>query len=171
MIDDKILINILNSREERSRKQINILKDFPYSLISFTLNTPGAIKDNYLYQRIHKEGLNVIIDTLNQYKDKIKNIEELHKSTGYEGYISVDIEPLDLKTMMVSIENAHELGRLFDIDVFDKGHNQIGRSDLGLESRKCLICEKDARLCMREKNHSYEDLILKIEELSRVYFR
>ena len=171
MIDDEILINILNSREDRSEKQVNILKDFPYSLISFTLNTPGAIKDNLTYKRIHKEGVNAILNLLEQYKAKVKNIEELYKSTGPEGYISVDMDPLELKRMMVSIENTHELGRLYDIDIFDKNHNQISRSDLGLESRKCLICDKDARLCMREKNHSYEDLILKIEELSRVYFR
>ena len=167
MVDENLVFEILKSREDRANKQEEILKDYPYSLISFTLNTPGLIKDNESYRRIHTIGKNEILKAIKDKDYRLKNIEEINKATGSESYISVDIDSKELKRITVDIENHHPLGRIFDIDVFDCNHNQISRSDLGLESRKCLICHKDARLCMREKNHSYEDLILKIEELNR----
>lgn len=171
MINEKFFQEILKSREDRADKQVYILNQYPYSLISFTLNTPGKIKDNELYRIIHKDGLKKILEVLHECNLDIKYSEEMNKSTGSEAFFSVDIDPTELKKLMVEIENGHSLGRIFDIDVFDKDHNQKGRSDLGLKPRKCLICNKDARVCMREKNHTYDDLISKIEELSTGYLR
>ena len=37
--------------------------------------------------------------------------------------------------MMVKLEDMHELGRIFDVEVFDKNHNQINRSMLNLETK------------------------------------
>lgn len=166
MINEKILLEILKSREDRANRQEELLKKYPYSLISFTLNTPGEIKDSILYRRIHKKGIEAIYNIVK--KNDYENIysEEILKSTGPEYYLIIDIDAYTLKKLMVSIEDSHELGRIFDIDVFDKDHNQIGRAELGLELRKCLICNEDARKCMRNKAHSYEELIRKIEEMS-----
>jgi len=171
MIDEKQLLEILKSREDRAKKQMDILSIYPYSLISFTLNIPGIIKDSNQYRKIHKAGMEEIIDYLERIQSELKYIEEINKITGSEGYLSVNMDSSILKELMVEIENTHPLGRIFDIDVFDKYHNQMSRSDLGLESRKCLICNKDARVCMREKNHSYEELISRIEKINREYLR
>lgn len=171
MIDENSFNKILESREDRAQKQIDILDKYSFSLISFTLNIPGIIKDNDIYRRIHKQGMEEILNILEVEKVDVKHLEEINKTTGSEGYISVDMNFIKLKKSMVDIENNHKLGRIFDIDVFDKDHNQMSRSDLGLESRRCLICEMDARVCMRNKSHSYNDLILKVEEISREYFR
>jgi holo-ACP synthase len=170
MIDKKQFLEILKSREDRQQKQIEILNKYPHSLISFTLNTPGIIKDNELYRKIHKSGFDKIKETIKNQNINIIYEEYINKSTGSEGYISVDMDSKELKSLMVSIETTHPLGRIFDIDVFDKEHNQMSRSDLGLESRKCLLCSKDARICMREKSHTYEELISRIEELAKEYF-
>ncbi len=171
MIDEKMFINILNSREERGEKQREVLKEYPFTLISFTLNTPGIIKDNELYRRIHSDGLGKIIQLLNIEGVKIKYNEVIAKNTGSEAFLSVDLDAKELKKLMISIETSHPLGRIFDIDIFDLNHNQISRSDIGINPRKCLMCEKDAKVCMREKNHTYEDLIKRIEEISSDYFK
>lgn len=171
MIDEKQFLEILKSREDRAKKQMDILSLYPYSLISFTLNIPGIIKDSPQYSKIHKNGMEEIINYLETRHCELKYIEEINKTTGSEGYLSVNIDSTRLKKLMVEIENTHPLGRIFDIDVFDKDHNQMSRSDLGLESRRCLICNKDARVCMREKNHSYEELISRIEKINREYLR
>lgn len=170
MDNNKLFLDILNSREERANKQIEILKEHQYPLISFTLNIPGINKCSDNYKRIHKEGVKRIINLLEDEQIEIKHKESYDKSTGPEGYISADIDPKELKRLMISLENAHPLGRIFDIDIFDKDHNQIGRSDIDEESRKCLICKKDAKICIREKNHSYEELIERIDEMSKEYF-
>lgn len=171
MIDKEVFLNILQSREDRAHKQAEILKAHPYSLISFTLNTPGIIKDNDLYRKIHKNGFENIQKTIKDNNIEIKYEEYLNKSTGAEVYISVDMDAKDLKKLMVSIETTHPLGRIFDIDVFDEDHKQMSRSDLGLECRKCILCHKDARVCMREKSHTYEELIERIEDLGKGFFR
>lgn len=168
---ERLLLDILNSREERAYKQLNILKDYHNSLVSFTLNIPGAVKDSDIYRKIHKEGLKEILKRLYSANLEEKYLEEINKITGPEAYISVDIDSTQLKRWMVGIENHHPLGRIFDIDVFDPDHKQVSRSSLGLESRGCLICDKDARICMREESHSYEALVFEIEKLSQQYFR
>lgn len=170
MVDKEVFLNILQSREDRAQKQTEILTAYPYSLISFTLNTPGIIKDNELYRKVHKDGFEYIQKNIKDNNINIKYGEYINKSTGPEGYISADINAKSLKKFMVSLEATHPLGRIFDVDVFDKEHNQISRSDLGLEPRKCLLCHKDARICMREKSHQYEELISRIEELGKEYF-
>lgn len=171
MIDEKLFHEILRSREDRAQKQVDILDEHSFSLLSFTLNIPGIIKDNDTYRKIHNIGMKEILDILEVENKEVKYLEKINKSTGPEGYISVNMNSIKLKRLMVDIENSHKLGRIFDIDVFNKDHNQMSRSDLNLESRRCLICEEDARVCMRNKSHSYNDLILKVEEISREYFR
>lgn len=169
-VDNKLLKIILDSREARGEKQREILKNFPYTLISFTLNIPGAKKNSDLYSKIHGVGMEAILKSLYDSNKKIYYIKTYNYSTGPEGFISVDMDPLEAKKMMVKLEDMHELGRIFDVDVFDKNHNQINRSMLNLETRKCLICEKEARYCIRNRSHTYEALIERIEEIAHKYF-
>ena len=95
--------------------------------------------------------------------------------TGYEGYFIVDSRPVDAKRRAVTIEETHPLGRLFDLDViihasldlpyFEDGVRPIGRQELGLPQRKCLICGKPVRECMRTRSHTPEELITRIESI------
>lgn len=171
MVDKKILMDILNSREERATKQRELIKRHDNSLISFTLNIPGALKDSPLYRDLHNEGMNTILDTLKDKNIFVLYKEQVHKRTGSEGFIVADVNADDLKRLTVDIEEHHALGRIFDIDVFDSNHNQISRTDLNLNPRKCLICNKEVRICMREKNHSYEELIHRIEDMGNKLFQ
>ena len=45
----------------------------------------------------------------------------------------------------------------------------LGREDLGLEPRKCLLCGRQARECMRAKNHTTEELLAKIDQMVEDY--
>jgi len=169
--DFKILMEILDAREARANRQKELLKKYPYTLISFTLNTPGAIKNSNLYSKIHKVGMDYLLAELLEMNITIVHIETIDKSTGKEGFISLDIEALKAKKMVVNIEDTHYLGRLFDFDVFDSNYNQINRSCLKLKPRKCLICDEDALNCIRLKNHSYGELVSKVEEIGTSYFK
>lgn len=169
MIDENLLMEILNSREERARKQKELIDKYNNSLISFTLNIPGKEKNNVLYRRIHKIGMEIIKKELKEKNKEVIYKVEVNKTTGSEAYIIVDMEAMDLKQFTIEIEEVHPLGRIFDIDVFDREGNQITRSSLNASSRKCLLCNKEVRLCMREKNHTYEELILRIKELAEKY--
>ena len=41
----------------------------------------------------------------------------------------------------------------------------IGRGDLGLEPRRCLLCGNEVRHCMRAKTHTTEELLAKIDQM------
>lgn len=161
---------ILQSREDRAKKQEKLLETYPFTLISFTLNIPGIEKRNELYFKIHREGSKEIINNMENKGIEIKHREEFDKITGQESYIVVDYDPIMTKKMMIKIEDEHFLGRIFDIDVFDSNHYQISRSDLLYNKRQCLLCDKDAYTCMRERNHTYEELVSEIHRLGNIYF-
>lgn len=164
---DIYLEKMLNSREERYIKQEEIISKYPFSLISFTLNIPGTIKDSPLYRKVHNEGIKSIDSTLKEAGIDVKYEEMRYLETGPEGFISVDFDSLEIKRITVDIEESHPFGRLFDIDVFDNKHIQVSRLSIGMEPRKCLICNEYAIKCIRDKTHSYEELLEKIEETSK----
>lgn len=91
--------------------------------------------------------------------------KEIESPSGRESYILVDYDGKDIKSITIGIEDKNRLGRIFDIDVFNRENEQISRSDLKKPLRKCLLCDKKALTCMREKNHTYEELIEEIEKI------
>lgn len=165
MIDEKILIDILDSRERRAEKQKELIDKYKSTCISFTLNIPGKVKDNGVYRAIHKEGMEVIKKTLEEKGIKILYSEEEEHTTGREGYILVDENSGRVKELTMGIEESHPLGRIFDIDIFNRRKEQISRKDLEKTSRKCLLCDNDARVCMRMGSHTYESLIQNINDI------
>lgn len=155
-------MHILDSKEKRADKQRSLLEKYNNSLISFTLNIPGVEKDNPVYRAIHIKGLRGIEQTLKRNNISILYKEEKENITGREAYIVADIDSVNLKEMMTDMEEANSIGRIFDIDVFNSKNEQVSRKDINKALRKCLICDKDAIVCMREKNHTYESLIKRI---------
>ena len=47
----------------------------------------------------------------------------------------------------------------------------IGREELGLGPRKCLLCDRPARECMRARSHSTEELLEKYKEIVNLYLK
>ena len=47
----------------------------------------------------------------------------------------------------------------------------IGREDLGLEPRRCLLCGNEVRHCMRAKTHTNEELLAKIDQMVDDYLK
>lgn len=170
MSDEKIFYQILQSREDRALKQEQLVSIYNNPIISFTLNIPGPIKDSKKYRKIHDVGMDAIVNILKESDSHIKYMERIDLVTGPEGYFSVDINPLLLKKLTVKIETEHQLGRLFDIDVFDSNMGQISRSDLGLDPRTCLLCEKRAKVCNKARTHKLEELIQEIDNIYNLYF-
>lgn len=163
------MISILDSNEKRANKQRELIEKYKTSLISFTLNIPGRVKDNPTYREIHIEGVRVIQETLKENNISLFHKEERDNKTGREGYIAAEIDAISLKKIMTQLEETHPLGRIFDIDVFNSKNEQISRRHINKSLRKCLICEKDVLVCMREQNHTYEDLIKEINAIWENY--
>lgn len=169
-MNEKWIIRILKSKENRRIFQKKLIKRFNNTIISFTLNTPGEEKDNKDYRKIHRQAFDYIIDSLRKRDIDILYKERFELSTGPEGYIVVDEDGKRIKSLMIEIEEKHFLGRLFDIDIFNKNMKQISRKDLNLKERKCLLCNNEARVCMRNRTHNLKELIEETNKLIREYF-
>ena len=85
--------------------------------------------------------------------------------TGAEGYICLNgLEKAEAKYLAVIIESMSPKARLLDVDVRDKD-GAVSRGERGLDARKCLICDEDAKACARSQKHSIEELLAKVNEL------
>ena len=162
------LMEILDAKENRANKQKQLLQNGE-TLISFTLNIPGAIKTSDLFKKGFDEGKEKILQQLAWSNCKIISQEEISSVAGYELYILCDENSIKIKKLMIQIEES-DLGRIFDIDVLGKNCEPISRSDLNIPARKCYICGETAKICSRSQKHSYEELLLKLIDILENYF-
>lgn len=157
------LEQLLQSRDKRSAFQRELLKRLPgRTLVCFTVQLPGPEKRNTLSGAIAKAG-----------KEALEGLwgaalEEKDLETGYEAYWMVGEPASEVKNRCCTLEEAHPLGRLMDIDVIGPD-GPVSRTEVGREPRKCLLCDQPARVCMRARTHSSEELLRKIEQMVKAY--
>lgn len=160
------LEEVLDNRENR----INFIKDlqnnYPSkSIVCFKLNIPGEQKINDAISKIFEIGLGEIDDILNN--EIIYRVIKKDK-TGPECFLVTNNEYLEVKKNMVDLEENSYFGRLYDIDVIYHGEN-ITREMIGIEQRKCFLCDNDAKVCARSRKHSLDEMISWIENLIDSY--
>ncbi len=163
------LQEMLDARERRAATQRDILCRERKPLISFTLNLPGPYKDFPLARDAFLEGKHLISLTLKAGRHGVSHQFERGGKTGREVFFAVDAPADVLKRLVVPLEEHHELGRLFDIDVFDAEGVQMHRQALGYPGRKCLICDKSALICARGRSHSQEELLDRVIGILKNY--
>lgn len=71
----------------------------------------------------------------------------------------VNSEAVKIKAAMLHIEETHDFGRIFDLDVNDTSGESLDRKSMNLNPRKCYLCNEDAYVCARSKAHETEELI------------
>ncbi|MDO5028447.1 MAG: citrate lyase holo-[acyl-carrier protein] synthase [Bacillota bacterium] len=158
---EDFVLAILDAREKRYEKQRQLVEKFQKPIISFMINIPGREKYSEKLLAFHKQGIKKIEKLL---ADKIIYAEFNKELTGSYYLAAVDLQALDLKKLMIDLENS-PAGRLYDLDVFDKNMKQITRSLLGEKPRSCLLCKEPARICIRKQSHSFEDLAKEAHKL------
>lgn len=164
------LEQILTSRDLRVEEQYRLLEAYPEGvLIVLTVVMPGSVKQCENSQIIGQAGVEEI-DRVFGKNIIFRNVRDLF--TGYEAYFVVAGTDIDnVKTKTVEIEETHPLGRLMDIDVIGSDGCPVSRRKNGGGGRKCIICDDDARICMRLQRHSYKDILDKINRIVGEYVR
>lgn len=161
------LDQLLASRDDRWHRQRELLKAYPeFTLVCLTVVMPGKVKRNFHSLIVAQAAITALINT---YGTDIKRLIARDLSTGYEAYAMCDLPIDEAKRLAVKIEDSHELGRLFDIDVISKDGSPVSRQVLGLQARRCLLCEREARYCMRNHTHTQEQLQEKISKMVNDY--
>lgn len=158
---------LLASREKRWNLQRQFIQENPeLTLVCLTVIMPGNVKRNASSLIVANAALVALQEKFGQH---IYQQELLDLETGYEAYLLIELPLLECKRMACEIEDYHPLGRLFDIDVIDENVAPVSRSDIGKEGRKCLLCEHEARYCMRNHTHTREELQQKINQMIDAY--
>jgi len=170
------LPSMLAARETRVQIEKNLLSHLDDnnagSLLVMTMAVPGPIKANAHLNQAFDEVLAEVkkVFTLTNVLDEVKREED----TGWEYYALTSLTAASLKTLMVDIEETHPLGRLFDLDVVYLGKNGeiegTSRTELGLPTRRCFICDRPAKECGRSRRHSVEELQAEISKRINSYF-
>jgi len=123
---------------------------------------PGSVKRN-------EQSLTVAHAAVSEmrrvFDGETYSLEECDLETGYEAYLVTSLTETEAKTRCCDIEDKHPLGRLFDIDVIQHDGAPLPRAAVGRAPRKCLICDNEARYCMRNRTHTQEELHQHINRL------
>lgn len=158
------ILNILNARDERVKKQKQLIKKYERPLISYTLNIAGSIKRTPLFDIIFDQGLYLI---QSEIEDALLFKEVQREDTGSIAYLVVDCEIIELKKKMVEIEKHSPSARLYDIDVINLDFEPISRKDIGVDARRCIICKRPYLECRRNKSHSIEEVITTTQKIAK----
>ena len=165
------LREMLDARERRYLRQRELLSRFHSTLISFTMNIAGPVKNSGLIARGFETGKALILCQLRTAGIQVLHREECRAHTGCEAFIAVRAEPASVvKRLTIEVENLHPIGRLFDVDVLTDEGIQVSRGQLGFSERKCLICGGPARVCASRRIHSVEELQTETLRLLQTYF-
>ncbi|EOT38980.1 MULTISPECIES: citrate lyase holo-[acyl-carrier protein] synthase [Enterococcus] len=159
-----ILPEMLAAREQRVALQQALLAKCPQaSLLSATMNIPGPVKNTLALEKVFI----ALVETIRKELKDFFIIETNYfsRKTGLEFFLLAEISPELLKRKMIAIEEKHPQGRLVDLDVLwlkDQKIQSISRQDIGFPARRCLICNKDAKVCGRARTHTIEEMQTKI---------
>lgn len=146
------LAEVLAARDERVRLQKELIETYRCSVVSFTMNIAGPVKDTPAIRRAFRYGLTALLGSL---PHESVLFSRSHSSvTGSEAMLAVDLDANALKKICINIEESSRLGRLFDMDVIDSNGKKLDRE----RERACIVCGKAGRGCAAGRLHSVEEL-------------
>ncbi|MCR5246057.1 MAG: citrate lyase holo-[acyl-carrier protein] synthase [Bacteroidales bacterium] len=163
------LDDLLAGRDERVRHQQELQRRYPGStLVCLTVIMPGNVKRNSRSLIVAGAALSALVA---RFGSDILHIETRDLPTGFEAFLLTPLSREEAKRAVCRIENTHPLGRLFDLDVIGQDGAPIPREAVGESPRKCLLCDHDARWCMRNHTHTREEVQARIDQLIEDYVR
>lgn len=153
------LQSILRAREERWVFRQELVKKHRKPLLSLSMVIPGP--DKNLPGVL--EGFTLLASRVDELVEgRIETVSQLFGADGPSWHWVMDMRARDLKALAVDMEESHPLGRLADLDVLDETGEPLGRIEMGYPSRKCLLCDRPAKVCGASRSHSLYELVSEI---------
>ena len=179
------LDELLASRDARHAMQQKLMAEHSgKTLVCLTVVMPGSVKRNQQSLIVARAAVKAMRKAYNISDDLLPETElltnelkietreclvERDLNTGYEAYLITSLPLLEAKRVAVDIEDTHPLGRLFDIDVIDAQGIPVSRDRVGGQPRRCLVCDHEARYCMRMRWHTQEEIWARIKQMTDDY--
>ncbi|SCG83091.1 holo-ACP synthase [Proteiniborus sp. DW1] len=155
---------ILRDREQRYYEILSLITEYNMPVICGKINYPGNDKNTIEAKKAFQILKQILIE---KFSNNIVYSKTLSGDDGSSILIVADMESLESKKIAITLELTHPLGRIFDIDVYFGDGESIGRENLGMEPRKCVLCGENARVCMRAGRHSLQEVVDKVNKMIR----
>ena len=154
------LDQLLTARDERAAKIALLRRQYPGAcVVSFTLVTPGPVKQTPETKRLFDAGVAALSRLLARYELVLLAFEARELPTGEEAYLAVKTEPGFLKTELCKLEESAPYGRLWDMDVIKPDGARVAREDVGFVERGCIVCGRAGRACASRRLHPMEEVL------------
>lgn len=161
MLYEKLKTDLLLAREQRELRRLQASKYMDQTLIYLSLNIPGPEKQPVGSEKLFGWGLRQVLELL----PLVESCSHGHDSLGPWALLGTGQNARQMKRQTVALEHAMPAGRLLDIDVFDSRGVQVGRREIGLPARSCLVCDSVAVDCMRQQAHCPSELEARVDAL------
>ena len=161
--------NLLAARDNRQEALERVLRSgqpaVVLSVLFLSLNIPGADK--------HLPGVEHLFSALRkaiaaEFSVQTE-IEQADDALGPYALYQLHLPAAEVKRRCVTIEAAVPAFRLADLDVYAGDGQQVGRAEIDLPRRACLLCSQPAVDCMRVKRHDFAALVAHVHELLTPY--
>ncbi len=156
---------ILDAREARTRRRLDLVERYCGAIVSVTMNIPGPDKTSARYALAFRKFFDAIFAFWKGRDPLARRAGTFESAAGMEAHLATSLGGTEAKLLAVEFENSHPWGRCFDVDVLDANGTPVSRSTLDLPERRCLICGREARLCARERTHPFSELLAAIDSL------
>ncbi len=175
-LNDVITGSQVTFGELRAARDRRVLKKWEFlapggeiCLVEFSLNIAGAVKTFPFARAAFREEVRELTEQLSRFS--VLKTEVYEENTGDCAFFLLKSQTIQVKKFLVSIEESHPLGRLFNLDVCGPDGISVKRHDLGLLPRTCLVCGEDAHVCAGKKSHSMELIQWQTSKLFHEFFR
>ncbi len=141
---------LLAARDARDALLATLLAKHPATLIFASTAIPGPDKSPPGSQALFDRGMA-------RLRRKLGSSRELaggHDLLGPYRMLACTADPHWIKNLCLAIETAEPTARLLDLDVYPSTGTRIGRAELGVPPRPCLLCEQPASDCIRLRRHA-----------------
>jgi holo-ACP synthase CitX len=195
------LEQLLESRDRRAAHQRQLLDAHPDRvLLCLTVQLPGSVKRNQLSLAIARAGVEAVREAFKPEYEELMDLEtgyegyflvpmdpleakrracQLEDSHPLGRLMDLDVLVSAASARPAAFEKGMEICSPSAKNYADATAEHtstpcieaIGREDIGLEPRRCLLCAQPARVCMRARAHTQEELLAKIEEMVKSYLK
>ncbi len=192
------LEEILNSREARVARQRELLEANPgLSLISLTVQPPGPVKRNDASLVIAEAGVAAVRKAFKVEYEELRDLDTGFEAFFLVNMDPLETKRLTCRIedthplgRLMDIDVIALAGADVELRPYSAAASEakrewtrpgsggcpaetivapLGREELGLGPRKCLLCDRPARECMRARTHSIEELLENIQTLVNSY--
>lgn len=149
------LANVLAAREARWQRK-RALAQNGRAVVSALLRLPRALRLEADFWAVFEDECR-LLERRFQHAGLELNGEGMWRDADGPAALWTTTDATSAKALCLAAESEGR-GQLMDFDVMDEAGRALSREAMNLPPRTCLVCQNDARLCVRGGAHTAEEV-------------